>query len=415
MISYGRADKKRVRRLAALLKSRGYTVWWDADLEYGEAYRARILKEIAVARTVVVIWSFTSINSDWVRAEAERAKAGNKLLPTKVKALPASDIPIPFSELNTPDIENLAALADQIQKNLLKPQVGAHWLTRLNELTRYQLLAFWGILSGVLTVICSVAGLFELSTPLSWVVKNWTEALRLFWRVLFLLQVRLGPFDAIFLTILALITANIFASVARDASSERSKHTKIWQRVSLCLSIAVLLWVSGIGVEAGVGKYLERSERTAVIALKALFPTDPRCASIATGVVEGLRDDAYNLTPDLSSRLELHRSVHACAAEHGMPEYQLMQKIDGIAQRLYENGRDHVLKTLGYGPAFALQVLLPFLLYSISRLFTHHRLNVGQLARRLWLTLACVASVILLNSGLLALERLDWRALLDQP
>ena len=41
------------------------------------------MKQLAAARAVIVLWTQNSIKSDFVRAEAGRAKADGKLIPVK--------------------------------------------------------------------------------------------------------------------------------------------------------------------------------------------------------------------------------------------------------------------------------------------------------------------------------------------
>ena len=65
-ISYSETDRDLVLRLSAYLKSEGWSVWWDKSLGAGDAYRDEIMKQLASARAVIVIWSEKSIKSDWV-------------------------------------------------------------------------------------------------------------------------------------------------------------------------------------------------------------------------------------------------------------------------------------------------------------------------------------------------------------
>ena|SRR2546429_7566191 len=72
------------------------------------------MKQLVAARAVITIWSPNSIRSDWVRAEAGRAKADGKLIPVKTSELTPvktseltyADIPLPFGEMHT---ENVAS------------------------------------------------------------------------------------------------------------------------------------------------------------------------------------------------------------------------------------------------------------------------------------------------------------------
>ena len=79
--SYARVDKARVAPIVQLLTAQGCAVWWDPAILPGDAYRNLIDAELMAAKCVVVAWSDTSVTSDWVRDEAEKGKAANKLIP----------------------------------------------------------------------------------------------------------------------------------------------------------------------------------------------------------------------------------------------------------------------------------------------------------------------------------------------
>src|SRR5215468_7178411 len=98
--------------LAAYLESEGWTVWWDTKLAVGDAYRNGIMRELAAARAVIVLWTQTSIKSDFVRAEAGRAKADGKLIPVKAGEVNYGDIPLPFGEMHTEDIAKQELIRD---------------------------------------------------------------------------------------------------------------------------------------------------------------------------------------------------------------------------------------------------------------------------------------------------------------
>ena len=80
-ISYAREDLTRVKPLARVLESLGYSVWWDADLRAGRQFDKEIERKLAEARCVLVVWTKTSVDRQWVRAEAAEALDANKLVP----------------------------------------------------------------------------------------------------------------------------------------------------------------------------------------------------------------------------------------------------------------------------------------------------------------------------------------------
>ena len=90
-ISYRNTPERRalVRRLAAILRAHEVTVWWDYGLEAGESYRAQITTELAKARVVAPLWCAESVNSKWVRMEAELGK--DKLVPARLQRVTPPD------------------------------------------------------------------------------------------------------------------------------------------------------------------------------------------------------------------------------------------------------------------------------------------------------------------------------------
>src|SRR5512139_1457985 len=79
-ISYSRQDLPRARHIEHALSQCGWTVFWDRDLLPGEGYRRAIARELEEARCVIVLWSRTSIDSEWVIDEAESGKQSDCLV-----------------------------------------------------------------------------------------------------------------------------------------------------------------------------------------------------------------------------------------------------------------------------------------------------------------------------------------------
>src|SRR5262245_23311840 len=122
-ISYSKADRDKVVMLAAYLESEGWTVWWDTNLAAGDQYRDDIMKELAAARAVIVVWTQTSIKSDFVRAEAGQAKAQVKLIPVKDEDVNYGDIPLPFGEMHTEDLQKRPLIRAAVVAQLARPEV----------------------------------------------------------------------------------------------------------------------------------------------------------------------------------------------------------------------------------------------------------------------------------------------------
>jgi len=84
-LSYSREDQSTARRFAEALQREGFNVWWDQTLSTGEAYDSVTEQALDSARSVVVLWSKTSVSSRWVRAEATTADRNGVLMPVMIE------------------------------------------------------------------------------------------------------------------------------------------------------------------------------------------------------------------------------------------------------------------------------------------------------------------------------------------
>jgi formylglycine-generating enzyme len=92
-LSYSSKDKDRVKPLVIALEREGWTVWWDRKTPAGETFDELIEQELESCRGVVVVWSFNSVQSRWVRVEAEEGLGKRALFPVKIDQV---KIPIAF-------------------------------------------------------------------------------------------------------------------------------------------------------------------------------------------------------------------------------------------------------------------------------------------------------------------------------
>src|SRR5690242_4490177 len=100
-VSYGRQDEPQAKRVAEALRAEGYQVWRDDELPAHRAYADVIEERLAAADAVVVLWSAESTKSQWVRAEADAARAVGKLVQVKLDgAMP----PMPFNQVQCADL-----------------------------------------------------------------------------------------------------------------------------------------------------------------------------------------------------------------------------------------------------------------------------------------------------------------------
>lgn len=90
VILYARADQVHAQR-AAGLASMWDTVWLDADLQPGTAWRAEVARRILVAKRVLVLWSARAASSAEVAAEWRIAMASQ----AQVLPIMLDDTPMP--------------------------------------------------------------------------------------------------------------------------------------------------------------------------------------------------------------------------------------------------------------------------------------------------------------------------------
>ncbi len=99
-ISYTRTDRAQIKSLARVLEDDGYSVWWDHSIAGGAAFAAEIERALNDAKAVVVAWSVSGVQSDWVLDEASTAKQAGKLVPI---GLDATLPPIGFRQYQVVD------------------------------------------------------------------------------------------------------------------------------------------------------------------------------------------------------------------------------------------------------------------------------------------------------------------------
>ncbi|MEO8411508.1 MAG: toll/interleukin-1 receptor domain-containing protein, partial [Propionivibrio sp.] len=69
-LSYTESDRDAARRIAGVLRTTGWTVWWDRRIPAGETWRSVLEDALENMRCMVVLWSARSIESEWVYEEA---------------------------------------------------------------------------------------------------------------------------------------------------------------------------------------------------------------------------------------------------------------------------------------------------------------------------------------------------------
>lgn len=118
-ICYSRKDRAVADRLLDRLRAEGWSVWMDTHLHAGSKWRKEIQKELAAARSVVVLWSAAAEESDYVMDEAEDARKRGILLPVLIESMP---LPYGFRQVQT---TNLVGWTGQEQHDRLEELLAA--------------------------------------------------------------------------------------------------------------------------------------------------------------------------------------------------------------------------------------------------------------------------------------------------
>ena len=100
-VSYARSTEAQARRITEALQGLGYSVWRDDQLPAHRSFAEVIEERLKAAKAVLVIWSAEAAKSEWVQAEADRARAGRKLVQVTVDR---AALPIPFDRIQCADL-----------------------------------------------------------------------------------------------------------------------------------------------------------------------------------------------------------------------------------------------------------------------------------------------------------------------
>jgi adenylate cyclase len=108
-ISYARSTETQARQIGEALRALGYGVWRDDEIPAHRAYADVIRERLNEAKAVVVVWSAEAVKSQWVRSEAERARAEDKLIQLTVDG---TELPMPFDQTQCADMNGWSGDAD---------------------------------------------------------------------------------------------------------------------------------------------------------------------------------------------------------------------------------------------------------------------------------------------------------------
>jgi hypothetical protein len=249
-ISYSKADHALALKLSAFLEAEGWTVWWDKSLAAADLYRDEIMKQLAAARAVITIWTANSIKSDWVRAEAGRAKAEGKLIPVKTTDVAYADIPLPFGEMHTENVGSTELIRAAIVAQLAKPAVSQSPFWQITSTFKYQALTWIGIVGSAITVFSNLSGVLGLADWAKEIVANWHVWTQIVWGVAFIYMGVTVPKYITTIMSFIVFTTILVVGVNLSAPAESRESDRVMKKVGIVIAGVLLIFVSLFGIVA---------------------------------------------------------------------------------------------------------------------------------------------------------------------
>lgn len=137
-VSYKREEAAVAASLREALIAEGFDVWWDENLQCGQAWAATLDEVVQEAACIVVLWSECAVASKWVRHEASQAIARNVYAPCRLELV---QLDSPYDRIQATDLVGwngdrehggLRNLIDRVNQ-LVPPQIAwprrfARWL-----------------------------------------------------------------------------------------------------------------------------------------------------------------------------------------------------------------------------------------------------------------------------------------------
>jgi len=100
-ISYSHRDRALARRLSEVLSKFDLEHWWDDRIELSARWSAELERRLLAATSIVVLWTSSSTQSEWVCREATFAAESSKLVQLRISN---ATLPHPFAELQAADV-----------------------------------------------------------------------------------------------------------------------------------------------------------------------------------------------------------------------------------------------------------------------------------------------------------------------
>lgn len=118
-ISYSSEDRERVIAVVKALEAHGWSVWWDRIIPPGKTFSRVIEEALGAARCLIVLWTATSVKSDWVSNEAAEGARRKILIPALL-----DEVEIPF-EFKRIQAANLVGWKGEFEHSGFQQLIGA--------------------------------------------------------------------------------------------------------------------------------------------------------------------------------------------------------------------------------------------------------------------------------------------------
>lgn len=100
-LSFKTEQRDSAFRLRSALTRRGFTVWWQEEIQCGREWHGEVDAAVEAASCIVVLWSEAAMASPWVRHEASQAIVRGVYAPARLQAM---EIGSPYNRIQATDL-----------------------------------------------------------------------------------------------------------------------------------------------------------------------------------------------------------------------------------------------------------------------------------------------------------------------
>src|ERR1700680_734862 len=149
IISYVKTQRDLTRALALKIELAGFSVWWDTDLLPYQKFQKEIDRQLDACKAAIIVWTPESVDSDWVRAEADHARRQRKLINSHDPELSPEFIPKPFNQTHSVRVTDSAAIIAAVRGLVGKPGESEGPVKTRPRRTRLLLSGFGVLITGL--------------------------------------------------------------------------------------------------------------------------------------------------------------------------------------------------------------------------------------------------------------------------